>query len=374
MPRTSSTTNSESAGHFGLRCLLFFTPLLAALGLTLVMLQRAGELYTPDEIVEIQARSAVLSLPEFHNWGLYFPRFHFVGARSRRPRVLVFGSSRAKTVRSEFFRRPSEVFNAGIPATETVGAFQRFLAQLPDNQLPDHVLIDLDPWWFRQAATLDVADDFMRPYSTLEIIDFAWRRGFWWSLKELRHPVAEAPDYLGVQGKRERSGLRPDGSLYLSKREPDETAAEITQKLRDGVRPFFHDTEELSPLALRELSRFLRFCQLHHVKVIGYTSSLKPSYFRPMRSDHRLDYYWKVPGAVKPLFEETGNEFHDFLDPDLLGCSDSQFLDPMHEAETCTLRLLTALSARSEAMAELVDTEHLQVLLAHRLSDWELDR
>jgi hypothetical protein len=341
----------------------------------LATLAPTGELATPDEAFEIQQRTKALYFPSFHSWPLFFARYHLVGALKRRPRVLVFGSSRVKTLRSDFFREPERQFNAGIPGTDNaVGSWRRFLLALPPDGLPSTIFINLDPWRFGAATVVQPEPDFLRRYSRLEILDFAWRKGFWWSVDQVRTRPAPVPGFLGVEAQRERSGLRPDGSLFKPRRAPDESLEDVQRNLDAGQAPFFQGEPRLSQPALDELKRFLDLCAEHRIKVIGYVSSLKPAYYAAMKSDPRFAYSWLVAPALAPLFEQTHHELFDFLDPAKLGCDDGQFLDSMHESEVCTVRLLLAMAKESETVASLVDARELQTLLDHRRSAWELDR
>jgi hypothetical protein len=359
-PRASSTTSSEGLGRFGARCAVFFAPLLGLLGFTAATLHRAGELYTPDEAVEIQARSDVLYLPQFPNWNLFFPRYHHVAASAHRADVLVLGSSRVKTLRSRFFRAPERQFNAGIPATERVGAWRKFLAALPPGGLPRTLFLDIDPWWFREHAAVEPPRDFMRGYSALELFDFAWRRGFWWSAGELSSPTPRAEGFLGVQAQLEHSGLRRDGSLHLAKRQPDEPPEVIARNIRDGLRPFFPDPGPLSIPALTEMRTLLRYATQHGIHVIGYISGFKPSYFTPMQGEPRIRYFFEAGPALEKLFAEERHEFFDFLDAAAIGCTDAEFVEPMHESEACTVRTLAEMARRSATVASLVDVEALR--------------
>ncbi len=369
--KASSTTSSDGA-RFAARCALFFAPLVGLLALTVVMLHRVGELYTPDQIVPIQARTGALYLPEFHDWSLFFPRYFLVGARAHLPEVMVLGSSRVKTVRSVFFRAPEREFNAGIPATNTVGTWRAFLGALPQDRLPRVILLDINPWWFRSATRVQPARDFMAGYSTMQLLDFSWRRGFWWSVDQLRSPRPRVEGFLGVQGQRERSGLRPDGSLLLSKREPDEPPDVVAQNILDGTRPFFHDAGPLSQPALAEMEAFLRFCDERGVRVVGYISGFKPSYFAGLQREPRLAYFFQTAPALAPLFAATHQELFDFLDASTIGCTDAEFLEPMHESDVCTLRTLAAMARRSATVASVVDADALDAMRSRRASDWEL--
>ncbi len=371
--KTSSTTSSESLGRFALRCAIFFAPLVAGLVLTLVVVRPTGELYTPDQVAALQEQKPLIYLPDFHNFPLFFPRFHFAAARLRQPEVLVLGSSRSKTIRSEFFRNPKSMFNAGIPGhAYLVGDGTRFLQALPQDHLPKYVFVDIDPWCFRSAGPVDSGADFMRAYSTMEIIDFSWRKAFWWSLHQLRSPTPRTPGFIGIQAQREQAGLRPDGTLYTPRRQPDETTAQIEQHVELGLEPFFHDVPTPSAAALRAFDEFLTYCQAHGIRVIGFISSFRPTNYEVLKRSPQLQYYFSVGAALQPMFERTHSELFDFADPASLGCTDAEFLDLMHESDVCTVRMLIQMAKQSPTVASLVDVSALDAMLVHRKSSFEL--
>jgi hypothetical protein len=373
MRKTSSTTNSESLGSFGLRCGLFFAPLVGGFLFMLGQLYPTGDLLTPDQAVARQRESGALYLPDFHRWPQFFARYHLAGVIQRHPEIVIFGSSRVKTMRSDLFRTPASQFNAGLPGTDlATGNWRRFLEKVPPGGLPRYVFIGIDPWWYRTLATVEPSPDFTDAYSSLELVDFAWRRGFWWSIDQLKHPSAPAPGYLGVQAMRERLGLRPDGSLSSLRGEGDENAEEVERRLQQGKRPFLHDSPTLSRRATEEFERFLLYCQERHIHVIGYLSPFKPTHYAAMRREHGIDYFWNVAPALTPLFEHTQNELFDLTDPALPGCADAEFLDGVHESEVCSARVLLAMARRSQVVESLIDVSRLEDLLAHRKSEREL--
>ncbi len=371
MPRLSFTTNSEGTKALPFQCSLFFAPIAAALIFTAGMLWHVGELMSPDAVVKMQQRSRIIYLPQFQEWPRFSPGYLLQAVSRRRPEILVFGSSRVKGVGSAFFREPPVVFNAGLPATTvSVGTWRHFLESLPPDYSPRYVLIDLDPWWFRQAAIVQDSSALGQPYSSMDIIDFAWRRGFWWSVDQLRSRAVIDPGYLGVQAIARHQGVQPDGSFFLPK---NFVPPKMDAGARAGAWPWMHDSETLSSSAVHELNRFLSFCERRGIRVVGFMSSFRPEYYAAVQQEPGLRYMRSLKPTLAPLFEQVHGAFFDYLDPASTGCPELGFVDPLHESEVCTVRMLFNMAERNEAVASLVDFGKLKVMLQNRKSDWQLD-
>jgi hypothetical protein len=243
--------------------------------------------------------------------------------------------------------------------------------------VPRYILLDFDPWWFRQGATVEASSGLEEPYSSREIVDFAWRRGFWWSLEQLSSRSVAGGGFLGAQAITQHQGVRPDGSFFLPagfrpKKEGAVLREELEQRVRDGIWPWVHDSENLSISAVHELRRFLDFCEARGIRVVGFMSVFRPEYYSAVQQERGLRYIWKVKPALEPVFEQAHSSFLDYLDPSSIGCPEQEFVDPLHESEVCAIRMLIKMAEQSEVVASVVDAGKLKAMLRNRTSDWQL--
>jgi hypothetical protein len=369
-----STSSSERLSDLGLRCALFFAPLAAMLALSTFALYFTGELTRPADAVKLQASSPALYYPLYQPKSVY-PNYKLAGASRRHSEVLVLGASRGFSVRREFVSVPEDLFyNAAMIGVGVLGIMREFLDRLPQDRLPHVVLLVMDPWWFRKDAPVQPEPDPFEVASPIAVLDFAWRNGLY--LATRRGTFSSQPDLIGVDARRQTSGLRPDGSFLAGQRWLD-TVPNLLQNQLSGIRneegPFFiPGPPDLSREAMEEMERFLTYCSRHGIAVIGYFSPFHPALFDAVRKERRLEYYQRVAPALAPLFHRYGAVLFNFQDPDSIGCTSGEFLDVFHESEVCAIRDLIAISSREEKARSILDVKKLEGFLNRRISAWQL--
>lgn len=369
-----STSSSESLSGFGLRCALFFAPLVALLALSALSLHITGELMKPADVIKLQESSPVLYYPRYQPKSVY-PSYKLAGALRRSPEVLVLGNSRGFSVRSEFVSVPGNLFyNATMFGADAVGVMRQFLERLPQDRLPRFVLLEMDPWWFRSGAPVQPEADYFEASSPIAVLDFAWRNGLW--LATQRGTFSAQPALIGLEARGQISGLRSDGSFRAGRRWLDNIPSLLQNQLsdlRNGKGPWsFSGPPEPSREAMEEMERFLTYCSQHGIAVIGYFSAFHPALFDALRNDKRVEFYARIAPALAPLFQRYGAALFDFQDPDSIGCTSGEFLDLFHESEVCTIRDLIAMSSREEKARSILDVKKLEGFLNRRISSWQL--
>ena len=373
MRKVSFISNSEPVVRFGLRCGLFFAPLLGVLAFSVASLHLSGELMSPQEVLELQQNAGAIYYPLYQPKPAY-PSYKLAGAARNNPEILVLGSSRGFSIRSEFTRAPQRFYNATLFGADKVGIMRQFLEHMPQDQLPRAVILTIDPWWFRKGAPVQAEPDYFEPASRMEIINFAWRNGISWGI---RHRLSPGPAHLvGAKAKLQESGLRPDGSFMAGQRWLDTVPSLLDRQLRDlrdHADPWFHPASAgISPEALDELSRFLLYCKAHGSRVIAYMPTVHPALHKAIQAHPRLDYYQQTASALAPLFQQHGAAFFDLQDPAKMGCSAGEYLDAFHESEVCTIRVLLAMMQRDAGPLSIFDRASLEGFLERRESSWQL--
>jgi hypothetical protein len=370
MLNSSSISNSDLLKKLALRCALFFAPLLAILIFATAMLQRVGELMTPSEIADLQEHSQALYDPMYQP-KLIYPAYKLVVAARRRPGILILGSSRVLSIRHEFVSAASGAFyNAALYGRFGVGVLRQFLMRLPQDHLPQVLLVDIDPWWFGQGSRVQPDADFFQPPSRMEVIDFAWRNGLRVGTRQ-RQFLARPSTLVGISAKIDNSGVRADGSFSAARRFFDSNPPLLREQLT-VIREDPGGPLDLSRPAVNELREFLSYCNSRHIAVTGYLSSIYPVSYDAMKRNPRLAYYWHVGPDLAPLFQEHGYALFDLQNSATAGCTAGEYLDTFHEAEPCTVRLLITMAKQNASVGRFFDAEKLQGFLEQRRSDWQL--
>jgi hypothetical protein len=374
MPKDSSISSSNALTRFGIRSALFFAPVAGLLALATGSLYFAGELTPIADVVQAQQQSPGLYYPMGHPRS-FVPQYKLLGATARHPDFLVLGASRANSMRAEFVRGPADRFyNAAVWSAESVSFARQFLERLPQDCLPHHLLLNVDPWWFYKNVKVPLDRDFFRSSTPAEIVDFSWRTGLWWATQRQAYTSSSAR--IGILAKQKDSGLRPDGSylagdsLFVIRDSVDQSQF---QQIEDRTDSWFHQvTADLSPAAVAELQRLLDYCSAHHISVVGYMSPFSPFLYDAVRKDERLSLSLRVAPSIRPLFEQRGFMLFDLTNPAVPGCGAGEYSDLVHESEVCGVRDLLAMTRLDPKMTALVDPNKLESFLATRKSDWRL--
>ncbi len=374
MPKDSSISSSNALTRFSNRCALFFAPLAALLAAATGSLYFAGELTPVADVVQAQQRSPALYDPIGHPRSV-LPKYKLLSAIARHPNILVLGSSRANSMRGEFVRAPSDRFyNAAVWSAESIGFARQFLQHLPEDCLPRHLLLNVDPWWFFKGVKVQPELDFFRSSTPAEIIDFSWRTGLWWATQ--RQAYTSSATRIGILAKEKDSGLRPDGSFLMGDslfaiRESVEK--DQLQRVEQGTDQWFpRVSAQLSDDALGELRRLLDYCAARQIAVVGYISPLNPVLYDAVRRDRRLNLSLRVAPSLRPVFEQRGFVLFDLEDPALPGCTAGEYMDLVHESEVCGVRNLLAITRLDPPARSFLDPKGLESFLATRKSDWRL--
>ena len=115
----------------------------------------SGELASIDSVIRKQERDNKLI---FYSMELAdgTPYYKFQSVLARKPEVLVMGSSRVLQFREQFFDKTSKFYNAGGPFG-TVRHFRIFLESIPQELLPELVVVGLDHHYFNSWDSFAIA-------------------------------------------------------------------------------------------------------------------------------------------------------------------------------------------------------------------------
>src|SRR5574340_762986 len=206
------TARSPSPYHFAVGVARFWVPVALVLAVFESVLWLAGESWPLTWVVRCQQRDpGVLFLRG--SMGQAFQPYKLLAVQSRRPRVLVLGSSRVMEFRAEMFGADS-FYNAGgmIQGVDDLHAFVR---QVGRDRLPRVILLGVDLWWFNSnlhVAPSDMLSDPARSWAAHlnAIRKIAKAPDAWPALLSAALPPRR---YIGLQASRSGSGFRADGSF-----------------------------------------------------------------------------------------------------------------------------------------------------------------
>ena len=359
-------------GQFWLSCALFFAPLAGIIALAAVSLSIVGELTTPEDVLARQKSGRVL-FEQMYQPKNNYPAYKLLASVQHRPEILALGTSRILSLRSEFIRGSKRFYNGFINGAP-VGVMRGFLEHLPADALPRVLILDIDPWWFREKATIQPKPGYYQASSQMEILDLDWRKGLY--LLTQRWAMRAGPNLIGGSARLNKSGLKEDGSTYHDSRLFDRDPNLLEKQLND-VRQgtdfsFLDGSVGVSQKSVDEMQRLLDYCSAHHILLIAYSSPYHPKVYELLRNLPRQAYIWHVQATLRPMFHKAGAALFDLQNPAEVGCPASEFLDIGHESEVCTARVVIAMAKRDTRAASIFDSEKIQAYLGHRRNEWLL--
>ena len=136
---------------------------------------------------------------------------------SRGPEVLLLGSSRVGWIRSTFFNRNVNVYNAGI-SVQKIGDFTRFLDRIPADKTPKVMIIGLDQRFFNPNSdplTPDGIDSLLTEQVPAMDVLSNWSsvyEDYFHGQISLEKLFRASGSRIGLEAIMKGSGFRNDGS------------------------------------------------------------------------------------------------------------------------------------------------------------------
>ncbi len=296
-------------------------------------------------------------------------------ATVRRAEIMAFGSSRMLQFREQLF---SASFTNTGRAMSSLDEGNEFLAALPADARPQVMIIGVDPWWFnpnRLAYTPRrprlVWDMGMVQRVSDWVLDAKISIGDIWRVAVLGDRTNDLTHYdsIGVAAIIRATGYRADGSRDYGQRyfdgDPtfdDRNFSNTLARLPIGDGPFeFGDTA--APERLGQFDKMLET-----LASMGIT----PVVILPPYSERLLAAMAAMPGAydyvadVRAYVAGLAVESYDFLDPELIGADDCEFVDGFHGGEIVYQRMLVHMVEQhpTSVLAPLIDLDQLRTSIA----------
>jgi len=358
------------------KMLVVLSPVLICVGFLTGMLFYIGEFTSIKDVAtqQLDNHEIVFSADE-----VFSPyKWHMVQRRS--PKLLIIGSSRVMSFRSQFFHLDEEnVYNAGM-SLGNIWRVMWVLDQLKaQSKLPETLIVGLDQDWFApgRSSPDDIDDiDIPAPSFTAPNIEMLFNRIRYvvgdivenqYQLTDIldrRDPFYDALT-IGYNGITRTTGFRWDGSRVLNPSSlnilPDENRFFNTrERMTVGSgRLTYSDDPTAQSLAVVQL--LIDFCLENDIDLIAFMPPFPPTIYQEMQATDNYDYIPKTANQLNTMFADTDFLFFDFTDGKLPNVGDEHYLDGTHGSEFVYLNLyLEMLKQADTVLGVYSDYDYLQ--------------
>ena len=358
------------------KTLLILSPVLVCVGFLTGMLFYVGEFTSIEDVTtqQLNNHEIVFSADEV------FAQYKWHMLQQRTPKLLILGSSRVMSFRSQFFHLDEEaVYNAGMDLGNIWRVQWVLDALKSQSKLPETLIVGFDPDWFvpgRSDTEEDNDIEIPAPAPTAPNIEKLFNRiravigdmienhVTFADVLDRRDPFYHALT-IGYNGITRTTGFRWDGSRVLN--------PSILNTLPDENR-FFNTRERMSigsgrmtysdvpnMQSLEAVQQLIDFCQENNIQLIAFMPPFPPTIYAEMQATGNYGYIPKTVDYLRDLFAETDFDYFDFTDGILPNVADEHYLDGTHGSEFVYLNLYLEILKQSEdILGAYSDIDYLQ--------------
>lgn len=354
--------------------LIFVLPMLVAsalLGLSYLLLARAGETIDPITAAEMQQSADIR-----YSSGLFYrPRpYKIERAKLAKADVVLLGSSRAM----QFLKDPWKVtaYNAGGTMRDLESG-EIFVNAILEIYRPKQIIITLDWWWFSTTRRPDNPAD-ASPLTPLTLHELTQPAVWLWegtlspsAFGKLLFAPSDLSHDIGVPALFRDAGWDPFGhyDYGISLTQPSagsdvgfkETLDDIARTSKRNDRAPWHPISEPNWQRMEALVKRL---QEHDVETILVLPPVAPAIYDWLQAQPEPNIVNEVRRRLGTLPALT----FDLHDPHSIGTDGCEFVDGIHGGEVTYLRVLDAIAADpSSHLTEAVDRPMIQRLIAENV-------
>lgn len=345
----------------------FMLPVVLVAAVFLAALLRCGELAPTPRVVRdtLDGKVSLFGLAYRYDTRPYKRDL----AAANKAAVLVLGTSRSMQFRGGFFETDS-FYNAGggiayLPQCIT------FLRNLPDDALPENLVLVLDQYFFNQkwASSDPDRDTEYVPYVDPDF-SYAYKKimNDYLDKKFSLRAVFTAPDTVrGLFAASRAAGFYPDGSYSYGTDvlHPEESAdagfADTYSRIaRDTQR--FEYGDEASAEMLAALEELLAYCSEKNIAVTAILPPYAPSVWQTMLESGNYGYIERLYETLAPVFAAHGCEVFDYTY--LAETSDEMYIDGFHGSDRVYAAICARLAEDSALLDGLFDKARLTQLFS----------
>lgn len=358
------------------KTLLVLSPVLICVGFLTGMLFYIGEFTSIEDVVtqQLDNHEIVFSADE-----VFSPyKWHMLQRRS--PKLLILGSSRVMSFRSQFFHLDEEeVYNAGM-SLGNIWRVQWVMDELKaQSKLPEILIIGLDPDWFVPGRSpiddiVDIAIPDPAPtFPNIETLfnriravvgDMIENQIELADILDRRDPFYQSPT-IGYNGITRTTGFRWDGSRVLNPTNlntlPNENRFFNTRERMSigSGRLTYSDEPNMGSLAT--VQHLIDFCLENEIELIAFMPPFPPTIYEEIQATGNYGYIPKTVEQLRAMFADTGFFYFDFTDGKLPNVADEHYLDGTHGSEFVYLNMyLEMLKDADSVLGAYSDLEYLQ--------------
>lgn len=382
------TVPSDSGGDlhkFVWRTATFVLPVLLVLLPPFAILFLSGEFFREVDHLVPTSSELVVGYQQNDANGRYY-KYSRLNSLPRQA-VLAVGSSRVLQFREEMFTRP--FYNAGF-LVMTLRDLLRFVESLPQDKLPEVLLVGLDQWMFHPDWEATMGG----------ITPEQWKKNASYSLQSAIAAVPDTcrdtlrgrislpavceeclnPQFIGLNAIMHRTGFRSDGSydygdhvqrlLQGDPQLPDYQFRDTLQRITAG-RNRFEWSARISDAAVKDTHQLLQTCRRRGIAVVAFLPPFADKVYEAMQASDRYSYVQQIAPAIRDIFHQHSAELHEFQTMAACGSSDREALDGFHGGEVTYLRILHRMLEQNSRLSSYVAADHIAKDLAnhqHRYS------
>jgi hypothetical protein len=284
-----------------------------------------------------------------------------------KPDIMAIGSSRILQIRQDMFDRSFINMGRGLDMSN----LRNDLPSLLDHHQPKFILFGFDYWLFskervdgdqsgkQRKAMIRNANAGSGNFNVIPrtvLTPWQWLASGKITPSEIvslffTGNVREGPR-IGFQAiVSNNGGYAPDGSYYyLSVYEPSPTAhCDLARNVkiytgRNRAYGLPSDTS-VSETQFRNLQSVVAEIKKRNIIAIAFLPPVHAELYEMLINQENYKEYTRVVRyRLESLFSEFGIPFFDFLDPEKLGSSSSEFFDAIHPGEIATARMISKMS------------------------------
>ncbi len=290
------------------------------------------------------------------------------------PQVVFLGSSRVLEYFQPMFRVPLLNMGRGMQFPQASDRFINMI--LKRKSMPKFVFIGVDFWWFsknymervksNRYKLMKVAEiDPESIYQIRSLIKRSLKQPYYFSFMSDFFNMPNCP--LGIPAKRWLTGFVADGSaLYGAfsfaqyhhiEFRFEETLQKIQKgknRLAWGKEPYMNAIDKLIEIS-NKLSEI-------NIKTIFILPPLPNKVYEKMRISKKYEYI----SAALNMLKAKGLKIYNYLDPQILGLTDCEFIDGFHHGDVVSAMILLDLAKKDPELRPYLDMTFLKRLAANR--------
>lgn len=342
---------------------LFLVPVLLLFALFTAVYIRSGENISTAEIAnEMIADEPVLMGLAYRDDTRTVKHLVASGVQAD---LLVLGTSRSMQFRGQFFETDS-FYNAGGGAV-SLPELLFFLQHLPEDALPETLLIVLDQYFYNSAwgtSTIDEFGDYVfretAPTTNIRRCMQDYAMGKYSIIDVLTSPTNE----YGMSASTRGAGFYTDGSYtygtdILETYTVESAMADSYQRIDIGSDRFEYG-DNIDPRFLQKTEELLAFCAAHDIQVVAILPPYAPSVYSKMQETGKYGYMDLIYPTLQPLFATYGFEVFDYTS--LPETTDDMYVDGFHGGDRVYALITAHLANESTILAPYLHAAYLEEL------------